>query len=141
MAWCWSFNLQHCAKLCSCIVSCVLQAAAEKLHQQLSLVDHPHSFLIRQLAAAEATAAAAQAELAAAKVCNDLACLGFRLHGVAIASCLGCLLSCIIGIINTNTVAAGRLKYLSCKMLQSWCTSLLYRAGGFSQPLGPFTTA
>lgn len=44
------------------------QAAAEKLHQQLSLVGQPHSFLIRQLAAAESTAAAAQSELAATKV-------------------------------------------------------------------------
>jgi hypothetical protein len=44
------------------------QAAAEKLHQQLSLVGQPHSFLIKQLAAAEANAAAAQSELAATKV-------------------------------------------------------------------------
>lgn len=43
------------------------QAAVEKLHQQLSLVGQPHSFLIKQLAAAEATAAATQAELTAAK--------------------------------------------------------------------------
>jgi hypothetical protein len=45
-----------------------VQGAVEKLHQQLSLVGQPHNFLIKQLAAAEATAAAAQAELAAAKV-------------------------------------------------------------------------
>jgi hypothetical protein len=44
------------------------QAAVEKLHQQLSLVGQPHSFLVKQLAAAETTAAAAQAELTAAKV-------------------------------------------------------------------------
>lgn len=47
---------------------CLAQAAVEKLHQQLSLVGQPHSFLIKQLAAAEATAAATQAELTAAKV-------------------------------------------------------------------------
>ena len=47
-----------------------MQAAVEKLHQQLSLVGQPHNFLIKQLAAAEATAAAAQSELAAAKVCG-----------------------------------------------------------------------
>jgi hypothetical protein len=48
--------------------ACAPQAAAEKLHQQLSMVGQPHSFLIRQLAAAESMAAAAQSELAATKV-------------------------------------------------------------------------
>lgn len=61
----------------------VLQAAVEKLHQQLSLVGQPHSFLIRQLAAAEATAAAAQAELAAAKVRKELAGRAWRSPVVA----------------------------------------------------------
>jgi hypothetical protein len=53
-----------------------VQAAVEALDQQLSLVGQPHNFLIKQLAAAEATAAAAQAELAAAKVSSCCAVWG-----------------------------------------------------------------
>lgn len=76
---CWCCTHVECASTSAAASVCVcvtnnFQAAVGKLHQQLSLVGQPHSFLLKQLQAAEATAAAAQAELAAAKVGCRIAC-------------------------------------------------------------------